>query len=115
VPTWNYQAVHLYGTARLLSEEELEQDLANLLLKYEKHRKDPVLWDKLSPSLLEKELKGIVGFQIEVKEIQAAYKMSQNRNEADYANIIDQLHNEKSREAEQMAEAMETEMPGKND
>lgn len=112
VPTWNYQSVHFYGTVRLLSTEELEQDLANLLLKYEKHREDPVLWDKLSPSLLEKELKGIVGFEIEVTEIQAAYKMSQNRNAKDYANIIDQLHNEETQDAEQMAEVMETRMPG---
>ncbi|MDA6365870.1 FMN-binding negative transcriptional regulator, partial [Escherichia coli] len=44
VPTWNYQAVHVYGQASILSEEELKGDLAILLQKYEKHRKNPVLW-----------------------------------------------------------------------
>lgn len=32
VPTWNYQAVHVYGTASIMSEQELEEDL-RLLLK----------------------------------------------------------------------------------
>ncbi|WKA54639.1 FMN-binding negative transcriptional regulator [Planococcus shixiaomingii] len=107
VPTWNYQAVHLYGTAQLLDVEELKQDLARLMQKYEKHRENPILWDKLSPSLLERELKGIVGFKIKVKEIQAAYKMSQNRNDTDYANIVEQLQKEGNPDSKQMAELME--------
>ena len=87
VPTWNYQAVHIYGSACFLSEDELKPDLTKLLEKYEEHRENPVLWSKLSPDLLEKELKGIVGFNFQVQEIQAAYKMSQNRNEKDYRAI----------------------------
>ncbi|MFC6040381.1 FMN-binding negative transcriptional regulator [Paenisporosarcina macmurdoensis] len=107
VPTWNYQAVHVYGTAHILDEEELKQDLTRLLQKYEKHRENPVLWDKLSTSLLEKELKGIVGFKIQVGEIQAAYKLSQNRNETDYVNIIEQLQNEKNPDSNKIAELMQ--------
>ena len=106
VPTWNYQAVHLYGTPTLLNEDELKQDLGKLMNKYEKHREDPVVLENLSPSLVEKELKGIVGFKIEVKEVQAAYKLSQNRTETDYRNIIEHLKNEEDPEANQMAELM---------
>ncbi|GED04064.1 FMN-binding negative transcriptional regulator [Bacillus atrophaeus] len=107
VPTWNYQAVHVYGTASILNEKELKHDLTMLLQKYEKHRKNPVLWDKLSPQLLESQLKGIVGFKIKVGEIQASYKLSQNRNETDYMNIIDQLRKEGDPNSKQMAELME--------
>lgn len=107
VPTWNYQAVHIYGAAFVLTEEQLKQDLAKLLQKYEHHREHPVLWEELSPSLLEKELKGIVGFKIRIKEVQAAYKMSQNRNEEDYANIIEQLQNEENPDSNQMGDLME--------
>jgi transcriptional regulator len=107
VPTWNYQSVHVYGTASILSEEELKQDLTMLLQKYEKHRKNPVLWDKLSPQLLEKQLKGIVGFKIKVQEIQAANKLSQNRNEVDYHNIVNKLYEEKDLNSQQMAQLME--------
>lgn len=107
VPTWNYQAVHIYGQARILSEEKLKQDLMNLLEKYEKHRENPVLWDKLSPKLLERELKGIVGFKIKVQEIQAAYKLSQNRNKKDYHNIVEKLQEEENIISRQLSEVME--------
>jgi transcriptional regulator len=106
VPTWNYQAVHVYGKPIILEEEELKQDLIMLLEKYEKHREKPILWDKLSPQLLDRELKGIVGFKIKVQEIQAAYKLSQNRNEEDYDNIIDQLQKEENLNSHQLAETM---------
>ena len=106
VPTWNYQAVHLYGEAQILDEAELKQDLTRRMETYEKHRENPVLWDKLSPSLLEKELKGIVGFKIKVNEIQGAYKMSQNRNDTDYRNIVEQLEQEGIPAASQMAHEM---------
>lgn len=107
VPTWNYQAVHVYGIPQILSEAELKQDLTHLLRKYEHHREHPVLWDTLSPSLLEKELKGIVGFKIRVTEIQAAYKLSQNRSEADYGNIVEQLRLEPNPDSKQVADVME--------
>lgn len=107
VPTWNYQSVHIYGHATILEKEELVEDLTKLLVKYESNRENPVLWESLSPELLEKEMKGIVGFKIKIGEIQAAYKLSQNRNEADYINIIDQLKNEETPNSKQMAQLME--------
>ena len=107
VPTWNYQAVHMYGKARILEKDEVIEDLTRLLEKYEQHREEPILWDKLSPELLERQLKGIVGFKIKVTEIQAAYKLSQNRNEMDYKNIIHQLQKEDDFSSKQMAEVME--------
>ncbi|WP_445477223.1 FMN-binding negative transcriptional regulator [Lysinibacillus irui] len=106
VPTWNYQAVHIYGKASLIDGKELEQDLTNLLEKYESFRENPVLWDKLSPELLQQEIKGIKGFKIKVEEVQAAYKLSQNRNATDYANIISELYKEKAPHADAVAEAM---------
>lgn len=106
VPTWNYQAVHIYGKASLIDGKELEQDLTNLLEKYESFRENPVLWDKLSPELLQQEIKGIKGFKIKVEEVQAAYKLSQNRNATDYANIISELYKEKALHADAVAEAM---------
>lgn len=109
VPTWNYQAVHVYGTVKILDEEELKQDLTVLLQKHEKHRKNPVLWDNLSSQLLKKELKGIVGFKIYVQEFQAADKLSQNRNEEDYQNIVKKLYEEEDVNSHQMAEVMEKE------
>ncbi|RNF40361.1 FMN-binding negative transcriptional regulator [Planococcus salinus] len=112
VPTWNYQAAHVYGMARLLSEDELKQDLTRLLETYEKHREQPVLWETMSSGLLEKELKGIVGFKLKITEIQAAYKLSQNRSDADYQNIIGQLRKEDYAGSKQIADVMQTRKPG---
>ncbi len=106
VPTWNYQSVHIYGKASMIDGTELEQDLTKLLEKYEKFRENPVLWEKLSPIMLQKEIKGIKGFKIKVEEVQAAYKLSQNRNNTDYANIIKELYKEGDPHASAVAEAM---------
>ncbi|AJO16742.1 MULTISPECIES: FMN-binding negative transcriptional regulator [Bacillus] len=106
VPTWNYQAVHIYGQASILERDELIEELTIMMGKYEKHRENPILWDNLSPQLLERQLKAIVGFKIKVEDIQAAYKLSQNRNDTDYMNIIDQLQNEGDPHAEQLAAVM---------
>jgi transcriptional regulator len=114
VPTWNYQAIHLYGKASILEKDELIEELTRMLEKYEQNREKPVLWDKLSPELLESQLKGIVGFKIKVEEIQAAYKLSQNRNETDYNNIIDKLQNEENPNSQQMAEVMEKRLKNRN-
>lgn len=107
VPTWNYQAVHIYGKASILEKDELIKDLTIMLKKYEEHRENPVLWNKLSPHLLDRGLKGIVGFKIKVGKIQAANKLSQNRNEKDYINIINKLQNEENPNSKQTAEQME--------
>jgi transcriptional regulator len=107
VPTWNYQSVHMYGSPSILEDEEMEHDLTKLLKKYEKHRENPVLWDKLTPELLKKQVKGIKGFKIAVKEIQAAYKLSQNRTEEDYYNIVKNLYKESDSNSQQMAQLME--------
>ena len=107
VPTWNYQAVHVYGQAIIIEKKELIEDLTIMLTKYEENREHPVLWDTLSSELLEKELKGIVGFKIKVNEIQAAYKLSQNRNKKDFRNIIEQLRYEGNQKSEQIANEMD--------
>ncbi|QII47747.1 FMN-binding negative transcriptional regulator [Bacillus paralicheniformis] len=106
VPTWNYQAVHIYGQASILERDELIEELTVMMEKYEKHREHPILWANLSPQLLENQLKAIVGFKIRVEDIQAAYKLSQNRNDTDYMNITDQLQNEGDPNAEQLAAVM---------
>lgn len=105
VPTWNYQSVHVYGTASIMNEHELREDLMRLLQKYEQHRKNATLWENLS-SQTKKQIKGIVGFKIKIQEVQAAYKLSQNRNVEDYDNIVDRLYKEEDSNAKEMADVM---------
>ena len=39
-----------------------------------------------------KKVKGIVGFKMEIEEIDAAYKLSQNRSDIDKKNIVEELN-----------------------
>ena len=107
VPTWNYQAVHVYGQAVILEREELIEELSRMLKKYEGNRENPVLWETLSPELLEQELKGTVGFKIKISDIQAAYKLSQNRKERDYRTIMERLRQEGNPKSAEIAQEME--------
>ena len=68
VPTWNYQAVHVYGTASILGEEELKQDLTMLLQKYEEYRENPVLWENLSSQRLKNKSKVLLDLKLKYKK-----------------------------------------------
>jgi len=105
VPTWNYIAVHIYGKIKIVEGEALIDDMRKLVDKYEKHSKDPVVLDKLSSKTM-KMVNGVVGFQIEITEIQAAFKLSQNRDETDYENIIKELENLDDFNAKAIADEM---------
>ncbi len=105
VPTWNYIAVHVYGKIKIIEEEELLDSLKKLVNKYESNSENPVSVEKMSSRTL-KQINGIVGFSIKINEIQAAYKLSQNRNESDYHNIVDKLENGGDAISNQVAKEM---------
>lgn len=109
VPTWNYQSIHVYGTVSMMNKQELQEDLTRLLQKYEHHREQAVLWENLTENT-KKQINGIVGFKIKVLEIQAAYKLSQNRHAKDYSNIIEMLNKEGTANSQEMAEVMQNRM-----
>lgn len=112
VPTWDYLAVHAYGTARVLTSDELKSALAAMLERYESHRENGRLWDTFQPELLEREMKGIVGFEIEITSIQAAAKMSQNRNNTDYKSIVGELEKSDEQGDIQVAQWMREQRKG---
>ncbi|MCL6265494.1 FMN-binding negative transcriptional regulator [Flagellimonas myxillae] len=89
VTTWNYIAVHIYGRLKILDESGTMASLHRLVDKYEKDSKKPLSLNDLSPKTL-RQVKGVVGFQIKIIDIQAAYKLSQGRPE-DHAEIIQEL------------------------
>ena len=91
VPTWNYISVHIYGTISIVEGGELRAALSRLIDTYEQHRPQPVHIDEIPAKELQADLRGIVGFRISIDEIQAAYKLSQNRDPASHQNVIDQL------------------------
>ena len=90
VPTWNYIAVHVYGTIKIVEGERLIEILKKQIDKYEKNSENPVKIENLSRETM-KEAQGVIAFEIEINDIQAVKKMSQNRDDKNYENIIVEL------------------------
>jgi transcriptional regulator len=106
VPTWNYQAVHVYGKPSLITDPAaLQTILARLVARNETGGSYRL--ESLPSDFVTTQMKGIVGFQIEVTRIEANYKLSQNRDDEDYRNIVQRLHERKDELSQQVAEAME--------
>ncbi len=105
--TWNYMSVHAKGKIRFGDESELIEILKRLSLHYENgNTESSTVFDNLSPEYVGQMMKAIVAFEIEVTDLQHVFKMSQNRNEASYDNIIKKLK-EKGDDAKRVGEIME--------
>jgi transcriptional regulator len=99
VPTWNYQALHVYGHCRVFdAAEELASLVDSLSRRYESAFETP--WE---PQYRDAMLKAIIGVEISIDEIQCKYKLSQNRPAADQQGAIEKLENLGS---ESLAQAM---------
>jgi len=99
VPTWNYQAVHIYGHCQLLDDDAAVAELVEALsARYESGFATP--WQ---PQYREAMLKAIVGVEITIDEVQCKYKLSQNRPIEDQNGVVEQLEQLGS---EQLARAM---------
>jgi transcriptional regulator len=90
VPTWNYGAVHIYGTAKTFAEPEQILDILNDLIPtfdaaYGQQ------WASLSEAYRQRMLSHIVGFEIAATRIEAKFKLSQNRTRKEQQQVIDSL------------------------
>jgi transcriptional regulator len=107
VSTWNYSSVHARGQLKFVDEQGLIDALRKLSLHYEHNNiNSSTIFDNLPKEYAEKMLKAIIGFEIEVTSVEHVFKLSQNRDEKSYQNIISQLK-EQGGEAEEVAKTME--------
>lgn len=89
VPTWNYINIHVYGKVRMLEGEELKSLLSELVKKHEVGTGYSM--EGLPADFVEKEMRGVAGFALDVTRLDAASKLSQNRDDESYSNIISHL------------------------
>jgi len=93
--TWNYMSVHVGGKVKFMSDEELIQFIRKLTLKFEKgNTQSLTIFDNLPKEFLDKMLPAIVGFEIKAEKIENVFKLSQNRDEKSYLNIISKLEDQ---------------------
>jgi transcriptional regulator len=105
VSTWNYEAVQVHGKVELMNQEELYKHLDKLTSKYENFQQCPVLVKDMGKEFVEKEMKGAFGLKVIPTEIFIKQKLSQNRKEGDYQNIISHLESSDD-QAKKIAEKM---------
>ncbi len=88
VPTWNYAAVHAYGTPRLIDDDdELYSLLHELIQTHEAGYARP--WSPPEPDDAVRSMMGaIVGFYIEITRLEGKLKLNQNRSEADQQRVV---------------------------
>jgi transcriptional regulator len=103
--TWNYTSVHVRGQIKFPGHEKLIEMLEELSDHYE-GKDSPSSYSQLSTEYIERLSKAIIGFEIEAKEIDGIFKLSQNRDEASYDNIVYQLKN-KDEKAKEIGKLME--------
>jgi len=90
--TWNYIAIHARGQIKFLDETSLIELLKKLSLHFENNNTESsTVYDNLPLDYKEKLIKAILAFEIEVTEMDNVHKLSQNRDEKSYDNIVQQL------------------------
>ncbi len=105
--TWNYMSVHAKGTIRFGDTDELISILKRLTLHYENNNTaSATVFDNLPAEYTERMMKAIVPFEIEISDLQHVFKLSQDRDEKSYDNIIQQLK-QKDGDAKTIAAIME--------
>jgi transcriptional regulator len=86
VPTWNYIAIHAYGTLELVeAEEEKDALLKNLIALHEPDFADR--WHAMPQKFRSGMLHGITGFRIPIARIEGKFKISQNRLPQERINV----------------------------
>lgn len=105
--TWNYQSVHVKGNIRFVDQDMLEIQLQKLSSLFEKDPAgSPTVFQNLPADYKDPLLKAIVGFEIQVEQIDHVFKLSQNRDQESFQHIIHKLQ-EQGGEAAAVALEME--------
>jgi len=89
--TWNYMTIHVKGKVNILDAAGAKQILTDLTNQYEHGQEDPELVAHMPPNYIDQMVKAIIGYEIIIEDIYPIYKLSQNRSDVSYKNIVQQL------------------------
>ncbi|WP_400190518.1 FMN-binding negative transcriptional regulator [Hymenobacter sp. B81] len=105
VPTWNYIAVHAYGSAQLLETESARRQVLEDLIQANEPEYLPQ-WQALAPDYQQRMLGAIVAFELTATDLQAKYKLSQNRTPAEQRALAAAFAHSGNASARQLADYM---------
>jgi transcriptional regulator len=90
-PTWNYTAVHCYGTPHIHTAEEAEVNLQRLIDVVEANHERPWSIAELNRPEVETMIQNIVSFELRLTRMEAKFKLSQGEKLERTAAAIEQL------------------------
>lgn len=114
VPSWNYVAVHCYGQIEALDDEAAYHLLDKVTKKYEHDRTRAFDISQMDTDSLKAHIKGQQSFRMHITRIEANWKLSQNRSDQDYHNIITMLRKEGDAMSIRIADEMQKLRSSKN-
>lgn len=92
VPTWNYVVAEVHGTLHVHDDPAwVEAQVRSLVERYESPRDPRWFTDDAPADYLARQVRAIVGLEIEVNAIEAKAKLSQNRERVDLEGVRDSL------------------------
>ena len=103
--TWNYMTVHAKGKINFGDAAQTKKIVEALTNKYESPASEAV-FDKLPNEYVDRLVKAIVAFSIDVESINNVFKLSQNHDEHTRQNIIMHLNKNGSDNEKAIAEEM---------
>ncbi len=111
VPTWNYIAIHAFGTLELIEDEEGKNCLVEELIQV---HEPPYLprWRAMPAGFRRTMLAGITGFRIPIARIEGKFKISQNRA-ADERRNVQAAHAAGTADQQELARWMERLIAGR--
>jgi transcriptional regulator len=104
VPTWDYMIVHVYGRVREIAGDELYSVLSRLVENHEANTAYRL--ETLPQEMVQKEIKGVFGFAVDVTRIDGGYKLSQGKTAEDRKNIISELERRDDEDSKGIAAAI---------
>lgn len=92
VPTWNYAAVHAYGTLRIIDDPDwIRRQLENMTDEFEAGFPKPWSVADAPADFTERLITQIVGIEISVTRLQGKWKVSQNQPPENRNSVIEAL------------------------
>jgi transcriptional regulator len=93
VPTWNFAIVHASGRLKPITDPKaLHELLANLIHKFEgRYPQSTYDFSKLPDNYVYPMVGAIIGFEMQIEEIEGKCKLGQDRSEADRQSIVKHL------------------------
>lgn len=103
--TWNYMTVQASGQLRWMTAAEMMDFMRRLSLHFEGgHTASPTVFNNLSDNYVKAHMPAIVGFEMRIHKLEHTFKLSQNRDDESYQNIIHSLEARGGQSAEVAAE-----------